>query len=185
MATVGLEGTDVKVHFNRVAARQARRVADSMRAAMNRAREDIHREWQVDVSQAGNFGQRWVDALTTPIEPRTGRTHRLVMTVRMGISYWRIHEYGGTIFGRPLLWIPLPWTGIKIRAREYGRRYGLFRVDRKSGGNPLLLSIRDRKPKYVGVESVTLRKRFHLRRIVRKAGQNLGKYYREEFRRRG
>lgn len=183
-----LEGTDFEKQFRAQVTRNKRRVADAMRGAVNRAREEIDKEWDKDVDQAGNFSQRWKDALQFEINPRRGRTHRLSLTIKIvGIPYWRIHEYGGTIFPRNasgLLWIPLPWTGItKMWAGEYGRRYGLFRVDRE-GKNPLLFSMRDKEAKYVGVESVTLRKRFHLRRIIRRAAANMPRYYRSEYRKR-
>lgn len=179
-----LEGTDFQRQMKQAATRNYGRVADSIREATNKMSDEIHSEWAVDVAQAGNFGPRWVEALKTLITPARGRTTNILLTVLNEIPYWRIHEYGGTIQGRPLLWIPLPWTGLKMRAREYGRRYGLFRVERE-GKNPLLLSIRDKQPKYVGVESVTLRQRFHLRRIIRNASRNAHKYYRDAFRRRG
>jgi hypothetical protein len=180
---ITLEGTDFEIQFRRLAERSRSRIVNSARSALNQARDEIRTAWAQDVARAGNFGQRWVNALTITIDPPRGRSLNLIMTVRMvGISYWRIHEYGGTIHGRPLLWIPLPWTGLKMRAREYGRRYGLFRVDRKSGGNPLLLSIRDAEPKYVGVESVTLRKRFHLRSIIRRSATNIRRFYRNAIR---
>lgn len=180
---ISLEGTSIEKQMQAAATRNYRRVANSMRDATNAVVDEVEREWVKDVAGAGNFSQRWVDALGTSIVPKTGTTTKLALTFSMSIPYWRIHEFGGTILGRPMLWIPLSWTGIKIRAREYGRRYGLFRVERE-GKNPLLLSIRDKKPKYVGVESVTLRQRFHLRRIIRRAAKNFGKYYRAAYRRR-
>lgn len=179
-----LEGTDLQKHFKASATRNYGRVADSVRGAARRMATQIEEDWKVDVANAGNFSERWVNALKVQINPPTGRTVNITMTVRIeGIPYWRIHEYGGTIKGKPLLWIPLSWTGIKIRAREYGRRFGLFRVDRE-GKNPLLFSSRDKQPKYVGVESVTLRKRFHLRRIISNAGKSAAAFYRSEYRRR-
>lgn len=181
---IGLEGTDLEKVFREKATRNATRVADSVRAAANRVKQQIEAEWATDVSQAGNFGPRWKEALKVEIDPPSGRTARIAITVRMvGIPYWRVHEYGATIMGKPLLWIPLPWTGLIMRAREYGRRYGLFRVERE-GKNPLLFSFTDKRPKYVGVESVTLRKRFHLRQIIRRAGKSFGAFYRSEYRRR-
>jgi hypothetical protein len=181
---VSLEGTDIEAAFKASAARNYGRVADSIRATANRAKEQIETEWAADVANAGNFGERWVEALKVQLDPPSGRTTNITMTIRMeGIPYWRVHEYGAEIKGKPLLWIPLPWTGLMMRAREYGRRFGLFRVERE-GKNPLLFSIRDKQPKYVGVESVKLRKRFHLHQIIRRAGRSLKTLYRSEYRRR-
>lgn len=181
MLTIGLEGADVEKQLRDFGTRNLGRSADAARATINWARDEVKRRWAIDVRSAGNFSGRWVDALQGEITPRVGRTRRISLTFAMrGIPYWRIHEYGGIIKGKPLLWIPLPWTGLKVRARDYKGR--LFRVDRKSGGNPLLMSP-DGEAKYVGVEQVRLKKRFHLRKIIREVGKQMGPRYRTEYRR--
>jgi hypothetical protein len=178
-----LEGDDIGKAFKQSLEQQYNVVADASRDAITEARNVIKRDGDADISRAGNFGPRWQKSLNVNVVPARGRTVNLLINVFHTIAYWRVHEHGATIKGRPLLWIPLPWTGLKIRAREYGRRYGLFRVERE-GKNPLLFSMADKKPKYVGVEQVRLKKRFHLSQIVRATAQQLPKFYAAAYRRR-
>ncbi len=77
--------------------------------------------------------------------------------------YAGIFEEGGTITGS-LLWIPLSDTDAKgVRAADYPG--GLFSVRRETSGRPLLFSISDKKPKYFGIESVTIPQKWNLRGV--------------------
>ena len=87
-------------------------------------------------------------------------------------------EEGATITGKPTLWIPLSYTGIRQRAAKYAASHGLFRVDRQ-GKPPLLLSNDDKKPKFVGLTMVHLRKRFHLREAAGKIVERIPAIYAE------
>lgn len=129
-----------------------------------------------NIRGAGRFSARWTRAFQAQVTPnKIGATaYRIVMFFR-GIPYAHVHEFGALIRGKPslfnrsgLLWIPLSFAHIPsgVTAQEFGTSHGgLFRVNRK-GKNPLLLSVRDKKPKYVGVASVRLRQRFRIREIV-------------------
>jgi hypothetical protein len=162
--------------------RSYKRMAKASRAAMNEARDVTRKEGIADIRAGGNFGSRWIKSLNTNVEPARVQTIDLVLRVFHTISYANIFEYGGIIKGKPLLWIPLSFTKIKMRARDWANRYGgLFRVDRV-GKAPLLLSIRTGKPMYFGKESVRQKRRFHMRRIVREQAKKLGTYYRKAFR---
>jgi len=112
-----------------------------------------------DIGSAGNFGQRWTDGLHVA-QQGSGGNMKLFFT--HDIPYASIFETGGTIQGRPLLWIPISGTDAAgVRASAFPG--GLFsaRYPRKSGP-PLLFSIADKKPRYFGVESVTIPQKFHL-----------------------
>ena len=63
-------------------------------------------------------------------------------------------------------------------ARLPGR---LFRVNRKSGGVPLLLSVADKQVKYTGHESVRIPKKFHLVEIIRAESKTIGALFRAEM----
>lgn len=169
--------------FEQKLVNQYNRIADASRTAMARAQKEIKTQGDADIKAGGNFGKRWTDSLNVLLEPARGRTVNFIISVFHTIPYASVFEKGATIRGKPLLWIPLSWTGIKIRAREYGRRFGLIYVERKDPNkNPLLLSERTKEPIYVGVEQVTLKKRFHLRQIVRRVARNIEKYYRSAYR---
>lgn len=141
----------------------ARAISESARISS----QSIKTLGDADILAAGNFTDRWTGSFKADALPANTDVLNPRIQVTSTIPYFMIHETGGVIHGKPLLWIPLSYTGLKMRAREYGRRYGLFRVNRKGGKAPLLLSIRDRKPKYFGIASVRLPKRFGIRKICR------------------
>lgn len=145
-----------------------RRISANIYNAGKETAETIERKGRLDIARAGNFGARWIDGFKAHIEKSTvigesGRSRYLTITVTEEVPYWQVFETGATIYGRPLLWIPLSWTKLSIRARDYPG--DLFRVDRKKGA-PLLLDSKTKEPKYFGIEQVTLKKRFHIRDIL-------------------
>jgi hypothetical protein len=126
--------------------------------------QEMLAQGRADMAGAGNFSSdRWQSGLVAAEDVGPDRS---TLTISHLVPYWRVFEFGAVIKGNPLLWIPLSFSdAVGIMARDYAG--GLFRVDRKSGGAPLLLSIQDKKPKYFGKESVTIPKKFHLRQIMR------------------
>lgn len=175
------DGKRAGAQFQQAMGRKYGRMADATRDAANRVAEDIKTQGDADILGAGKFTKRWTDSFRVLLEPARGRTINILIRAVSSIPYFMIHERGGVIKGRPLLWIPLPWTGLRMRARDYPG--SLFRVDREAK-NPLLLDYATGEPKYVGVESVTLRKRFHIGRIIRNAAKRTGAYYRAAYRQR-
>lgn len=134
----------------------------AVRNTMIQAGAEVWRRVDKDIGRAGNFSARW------PANYIVQNTFQgFNATMRTGFSrnipYGHVHEFGATIRGKPLLWIPLPWNPFKERASKYPGQ--LFRVNRP-GKNPLLFAKEDREAKYVGVQQVTLRPRFHIRTIV-------------------
>lgn len=77
-------------------------------------------------------------------------------------QYAHVFENGATITGD--MWIPLSDTDAAgVRPKEYPG--GLFSIKRTATGRPLLFSIADKKPKYFGIESVTIPKKWNLHGI--------------------
>lgn len=127
---------------------QAFAVAKNMIASMMRAGV------AADIQGAGNFGNRFLETLTVTVDGDT-------ITTKITAPGADIFETGGTIHGHPLLWIPISGTdAVGIEAGDYGGK--LFSVNRKAGGPPLLFSVKDHAPKYFGVPSVTIPKKFHI-----------------------
>jgi hypothetical protein len=158
---------------------KAQQIKRSIKSAADTAAENILERGRADISGAGRFGARWTDGLTAPV---TEEADGIVITVREAVPYWRVFEYGATIKGKPLLWIPLSFAveAQGVRASDFPGR--LFRVDRKSGGAPLLLSADDKQPKYFAKESVTIPKKFHLVEIIQDVAHLLGALYRVSMR---
>jgi hypothetical protein len=175
-----LEGTDVRTQARINALRQRRRVAQAARRSMEEAGKRIVEAGKEDMLAGGNFGSpRWQTSLTAPILPQGVETSNLTLSVRHQVHFWRIFEYGGKILGRPLLWIPLPWNPAKVRARDFPGK--LFRVNRR-GKNPLLMTGKPAQAMYVGVKSVFLRRRFHLRPIIRRVAKTMPALFRKWMR---
>jgi hypothetical protein len=155
------------------------RIQRSLASTANEAAATILRLGRANISAAGKFGTRWTqglhaDVLINPVVSSIQVWHE--------VPYFMIFERGGIIQGKPLLWIPLSFASDAQGKRARDFPGGLFRVDRKSGGAPLLLSIRDKQPKYFGKTSVNIPQKFHIRDIARKVGNSLRDIYSKFFR---
>lgn len=153
----------------------------STQAAANRAKAEIEEQGRADIRAGGNFGsERWQQGF----QAKLSYTSRVDINIRIthSVFYWKVFEFGATIRGRPMLWIPLSFAtdALGKRARDYGKP--LFRVDRP-GKAPLLVA--DDGPKYFGKESVTIPKKWHLRQIVREVSRQMKQFYREAMRNGG
>ena len=130
---------------------QAFPVAANMIASM------IRTQSIADIQSAGSFGSKFVDALKVEVNGNT-------ITTSLDAPGASVFETGGVIHGRPLMWIPISGTNaVGIRASDYPG--GLFSVNRKAGGRPLLFSVAERAPRYFGIASVTMPKKFHFGEI--------------------
>lgn len=122
----------------------------------------IEARGRADIASGGNFGGRWTSGFHATVGAPTSPTN-LRISVFSDVPYFSIFEFGGVIKGKPLLWIPFSWTGIKTPSSQY--QGNLVRVDRKDGA-PLLIDTDDKQPKYFGIAQVTEKKRFHIREII-------------------
>jgi hypothetical protein len=157
--------------------RYADAVVEAMRTTADEAAELIEREGRADISAAGNFGTRWTEGWQANVGEGGGNIR---IRVTMAVPYWTVFQEGKVIQGQPMLWIPLSFAADAkgVRARDYPGM--LFRVDRKSGGAPLLMAAGG-QAKYFGKESVTIPKKFHLLEIVNDVAKELRHMYRENF----
>lgn len=146
-----------------------RKITRATHEAVQQTRGNIKSKGDRVIRQSGNFGQRWLEGFRVEPTFLTGLlTARLL--IYHTIPYASVFEYGATIQGKPLLWIPLSYTGIKMRARDYARRIGpLVRVTRKRDGLPLLISTRTKRPIYFGKSSVKIPKKWDITGIVNDA----------------
>lgn len=125
----------------------------------------IETRGRADIARAGRFGTRWTQGLQTSVRPKTGALTNAVITVTHDVPYFDIFEKGGMIFGKPLLWIPLSYTKLTMSARDYAAAFGGLFYVKSRAGLPLLLSLRDHKPKYFGISKVNMPKKFHIEQI--------------------
>jgi len=125
--------------------------------ALNMVASLIKQRSDADIRAGGKFGDDIAGSLNVTV---SGNEIKTTFDDPRGALF----EHGGTIHGNPLLWIPISGTDAEgVRASSYGAK--LFSVNRKAGGVPLLFSVADHAPKYFGVPSVNIPKKFHLAEI--------------------
>jgi hypothetical protein len=166
--------------FKRAAKQRSEQVLEAMRLTANQAAITVEDVGRADISAGGNFSSaRWQGGLHAVVS-EGGSNILITVSHDMG-AIFGIFEFGGVIHGKPLLWIPLSFAtdALGVRARDFSG--GLFRVDRKSGAAPLLLSIEDRQPKYFGKESVTMPQKFHIRRVTATVARGIPDLYRHNI----
>jgi hypothetical protein len=134
--------------------------------AANMAASMIEEQGKADIAAAG-FGGLWTDGLSVEVD---GTLANMRISMYHAIPFAGTFEDGGTIQGNPLLWLPISGTDAEnTQAKDY--QHPLFSVQRRDG-KPLLLSKDDKQPKYHGVLSVKIPKKFHLREIQQSVMNN-------------
>ncbi len=175
---VYVDGDRVGPLLQRAVTKQKTRVLQSAREAADDTADEILSKGRADIIGAGKFGSRWTEGLHADVTEGGGNIR---ISVTEDVPYWRVFQFGATIHGKPLLWIPLSFAGDAqgVRARDYPGR--LFRVNR-SGKAPLLLTPgKPAHPKYFGKESVTIPKKFHLIEVSRAAARRVKDFYKQRF----
>lgn len=153
------------------------RFAKAMTATANQLASMWKDAAAADISSAG-FGQSWTTAIQTRVDGATAQNMRISLTLdKPGAG---IFEKGGVIKGNPLLWIPFSFSDAKgTQASNYGG--GLYSVN-NPGKRPMLFGLNDKMPKYFGIESVTIPKKFHLDQVQRSVMANFRAIFDTNFR---
>ena len=137
------------------------RYGQAMAVAKNMIASMMETQVKADVTGAGNFS---ADSVSVSVDGDT-------ITTSIDLPGADLFATGGTIYGKPLLWLPFSGTDAEgIQASNYGDQ--LFSVNRKTGGVPLLFSIKDHAPKYFGVPNVNVPQKFHLAEIRERVMSN-------------
>ena len=160
-------------------------VRTAMRQAATDASMEIMFRGAEDIAEAGNFGDRWQEALTTETT-ETQRTIRVETFMRgqPPVSYWRVFEMGAHITPKNpsgFLWLPFRGApGVDVWPRAYPGE--LFRA-RSKKGTPLLGDKADKQNpwRYFGLAEVTIPQKFHLRKIIADVAKELRVYYRDHM----
>jgi hypothetical protein len=152
-------------------------VGKAASAAIRQCGEIAISNGRANIASAG-FSDRWQNALEASVSSRSVFVHHT-------IPYSDIFETGGVIRGSPLLWIPLSTTpktidGKKTTPQLWVQRYGQL-VLGKRGTKPFLFgklpgSTRS-TPIFVGVDSVTIGKKFDIEGVCRRAADELPALY--------
>jgi hypothetical protein len=151
--------------------------------AVTEVRDEVLDKGRADIAGAGKFGSRWTEGFKGEITEENEGEFNINFT--HDVPYFMIFQRGGTIRGKPFLAIPLSFANVPkgVFARDFPG--GLFRVDRKSGGAPLLLSRSDKQPKYFLKESVFEPKKFRVLEIIRETSRKLKSVFIRKLRQNG
>jgi len=173
-----IDDHDTGKRYNQAQERHAAAVPNAMMAAAVDTATAIESRGRTDITDAGNFGTAWTSGFQS--KPSATSDGVLVTTTMTGRG-WKIFQYGRTLQGHPLLWIPLSTTDAKgTPMRRYPAQ--LVQVQSRSG-LPLMISRTDNRPKYFGKSTVTIPKKFHLVEIATEEGNRLGERYEDYFNR--
>jgi len=143
-------------------------VAEAAVAALREIAALSVQEGRANIAGSGRFGPKWIEGLQyrTLNATKDGEASlkaKAIIFHKFGIAGG--FEYGTTIEGKPLLWIPTT-PGAPAASRS-----GKKLVSATVRGQPVLFDAadrdRNRKPLYVGVRSVRLRKRWRITEIVK------------------
>ena len=138
------------------------RMAKAIETAANMIASMIEEAGRANIAAAGRFGSRWTEGFHALVEP-LGTLGRMITSFH-DIPYADIFETGGTIQGKPLLWLGISGTDAEgVAPKDYSGQ--LFSI-KHPNGHPLLMSRGDKKPKYFGIESVTIPKKFDLNNTI-------------------
>jgi hypothetical protein len=109
------------------------------------------------------------------------QVYALTQIMEVTLPYWTVFQFGKVIHGRPLLWIPLRFAADAkgVRARDYPGK--LFRVNRKGGKAPLLLSAATKEPKYFAKPYVKIPKKFRVLEIARELSHKINDFYKRRM----
>lgn len=171
---------------------QQRPVAEAAVAALRDVAAESVQEGRADIAAAGaGFrGAKWLSGLqyrTRDAKTADGEASlqaKATVFHKYGIAGQ--FEYGATIRGRPLMWIPTKHgapTASKFGGSLLGLRGRL--VSATVNGTPVLFDARDkdrhRKPLYIGVPQVTIPKKFHITEIVKANVEKIARFFLQEF----
>jgi hypothetical protein len=158
-------------------------VAKAAVAALRETAANAVQEGRHDIAAAGRFGAKWQQGLRYKTEGAgtKGEAPSLdaVATIYHSYGIAAVFEFGGTIEGKPLLWIPT--TSGAPPPRKSGKKL----VSATVNGRPMLFDAGDhdrhRKPLYIGVPQVREPKLFHITEIVEKHADRLTELFIKHF----
>jgi hypothetical protein len=149
------------------------RIKRAAKDTITQAGARMLREGRADIAAAG-FGGDWVRGLKVAVYPQGTKTSvNSAAYVTHKLGYASVFEHGAEIRGRPLLWVPLPGTpksisGQPTTAKLYSRHVGKMFLIRGPSGKPVLARREGKRliPLFVGLDAVSIRKRFHIGEIA-------------------
>jgi hypothetical protein len=159
-----------------------RPVATAAVAALRETAADAVQEGRQNIAGSGRFGPKWQQGLQylTKGANEGGEPSlqaKAIIFHKFGIA--GVFEYGATIAGKPLLWIPT------TRGGPPPRKSGKKLVSATVRGHPMLFDAndrnRERKPLYIRVPSVRIPKKWRITEIVKEHVNHIGELFLKHF----
>jgi len=157
-------------------------VAEAAVAALRETAANAVQEGRRNIASAGRFGPKWqsgLQYLTKDAQEGGIASLQAKAIIFHKYSIAGIFEQGGTIQGKPLLWIPTK------RGDPAPRKSGKRLESATVRGTPMLFDARDkdreRKPLYIGVRQVHIRKKFRITEIVKEHVAHIGALFIKYF----
>jgi hypothetical protein len=159
-----------------------RPVAEAAVATLRETAANSVQEGRQDIASAGRFTGTWVSGLQyrtkgAAVGDEPSLQAQATIFHRYGIA--AVFEHGATISGKPLLW--LPTTPGAPPPKKSGKKL----ISATVRGRPMLFDAADRdrhrKPLYIGVPQVHIRKRFHITEIVAANVKKMGQLFIKNF----
>ena len=133
------------------------------------------KQGRANIASAG-FPPSWQNALSEHFYPNKGGDPAAVIFDK--IPFASVFEFGATIGGKPLLWLPIEQNlPPNVHSpKQYGRKMVSVNI---AGKAPMMFDKFDRLrgPLFVGVRAAHIQKRFDLLRIFAAAAARLGEFY--------
>jgi hypothetical protein len=153
-----------------------RPVATAAVAALRQVAADSVQEGRTNIATSGQFAGKWVSGLQYRTQNATtaGGEPSLQASVLIfhKFGFAGVFEYGATIQGKPLLWIPTTPGGPP--ASRSGKRL----ISATVRGQPMLFDASDpdrhKKPLYIGVPAVRIPKKWNITEIVKRHAAQMG-----------
>lgn len=171
--------------FKRVFSDVNKTIVDAENDTIKDASAEILRRGRANIAGAG-FSARWQKSLQTRVFPAGEKGQKDAAAIIFStIPYAGVFQEGAVISGQPLLWLPLDTVprgvgGRPLSPRQAAAKFGGLTSLNRPGRRPLLVA-KTRGggfvPLFVGVERVSIRKRFAVIEVVEDVGGHLAESF--------
>lgn len=178
--------SDIRKELDSAFREVSKPIAEAASAGLKEMADDAVANGRRHLASKG-FSANSQNGFTSTFSPRKGPPS-LKSQVRIfhRVGYFGLFEEGGTVFGKPKLWLPLDRVpkntrGRQLRPREYSSRFGPLRSVNHPGRAPLLVGRAPGSsksvPLFVGVSAVRLRDRLDLYGVIDRSVSKLPEFY--------
>jgi hypothetical protein len=192
--------TQISEGFDAAMREKYRPLAEAGQETIQEVSDRIKTAGRAHIAGAG-FSIRWQNALRGEVYPKRKSSLNAAVLIYHKIPYADIFESGGTIRGKPTMFVPLSTTPRKLKGKaltadRYRREVGPLTLINRPGKKPILaaqMAVSERQarrgetgkvtvpklrkgaaqsgivravPLFVGVDSVTLKKRLSLTEVI-------------------